>query len=224
MAKRGIMGKKPGDKFGQKSIDGDKAWARLRAQTNPLDSAKRNRHTAADMSDAPNEPKKTARKIAKSKIKPSSETAPETQTKIAPKAGLPKAPAKKSAEKTLAEKTSAKKTLPPLETIEQKARRRLSRGHMLIDGRLDLHGLTAAEAQAALRGFILHAVAQNHIWLLVITGKGTRGEGVLRRSLPDWLAAPELARHVVAFAPSAPAHGGGGAFYLRLRKARPLTE
>lgn len=208
------MGKKPGDKFGQKSIDGDRAWARLRAQTNPLDSAKRNRHTAVDMSDMLDAPKKTARKIAKSKIKPSSETSPETQPKIAPKLGLPKAPAKKSAEKTL----------PPLEVIEQKARRRLSRGHMPIDGRLDLHGLTAAEAQAALRGFILRAVAQNHIWLLVITGKGTRGEGVLRRSLPDWLAAPELARHVVAFAPSAPAHGGGGAFYLRLRKARASKE
>ena len=213
MAKRDS--KKPDNKSGKKSTkpsaDGDKAWARLRAQTNPLDSAKRNRHIAAtdmaDMKDITNAEQKSA--------KPPVQIETKTDAKIEPK----KSPAGKTSVKKPAEKT-----LPPLETIEQKARRRLARGHVPIDGRLDLHGLTAAEAQAALGGFIHRAVAQNHVWLLVITGKGTRGEGVLRRNLPDWLAAPDMARHVVACAPSAPAHGGGGAFYLRLRKARAAKQ
>ncbi|HEX6865609.1 MAG TPA: Smr/MutS family protein, partial [Caulobacteraceae bacterium] len=57
---------------------------------------------------------------------------------------------------------------------------------------------------------------------LVITGKGTRGEGVLRRMAPEWLAAPHL-RHIVAGVSEAQRqHGGEGALYVALkRKPRP---
>jgi DNA-nicking Smr family endonuclease len=47
-------------------------------------------------------------------------------------------------------------------------------------------------------------------------------EGRLRRELPHWLAEDLFRQHVVGFQPSHPRHGGGGAFYLRLRKRADL--
>jgi DNA-nicking Smr family endonuclease len=60
--------------------------------------------------------------------------------------------------------------------------------------------------------------------LLVITGKGTRSaeeeRGVLRRQVPLWLRSPQLRETVLGFETAGPAHGGEGAFYVRLRRAR----
>ena len=96
----------------------------------------------------------------------------------------------------------------------------LSRGTIALDGKIDLHGLTLAEAEAALAGFVKRAQSQHQIWLLVVTGKGTRGEGKLRRALPEWLDRGALAGRVVEYGPAAPNHGGDGAFYLRLRRRK----
>ena len=99
-----------------------------------------------------------------------------------------------------------------------RTRRRLSRGTLAIAARLDLHGLSLAEAELALSAFVKQARAQGHIWLLVITGKGIRGEGKLRRALPAWLARGTLAGLVVEYGTAAANHGGAGAYYLRLRR------
>jgi DNA-nicking Smr family endonuclease len=104
--------------------------------------------------------------------------------------------------------------------LQLRTRRRLSRGTIALDGKIDLHGLTLAEAEAALAGFVKRAQSQHQIWLLVVTGKGTRGEGKLRRALPEWLDRGALAGRVVEYGPAAPNHGGGGAFYLRLRRRK----
>ncbi len=108
----------------------------------------------------------------------------------------------------------------PQDDLQLRTRRRLSRGTIALDGQIDLHGLTLAEAEAALAGFVQRAQTQNQIWLLVVTGKGARGEGKLRRALPEWLDRGALAGRVVEYGPAAPNHGGGGAFYLRLRRAK----
>ena len=97
---------------------------------------------------------------------------------------------------------------------------KLRRGQLPLEGRLDLHGLTQAEAFKALHRFIQAAVAQEKRTVLVITGKGQRFEGVLRRMVPEWLEDPALARFIVAITPAHPKDGGTGAFYLRLRKAK----
>jgi DNA-nicking Smr family endonuclease len=104
--------------------------------------------------------------------------------------------------------------------LQLRTRRRLSRGTIALDGKIDLHGLTLAEAEAALAGFVKRAQSQHQIWLLVVTGKGARGEGKLRRALPEWLDRGALAGRVVEYGPAAPNHGGGGAFYLRLRRRK----
>ena len=108
----------------------------------------------------------------------------------------------------------------PQSALPPRTRRRLARGTLPIEARLDLHGLSLVEAERALAAFVAQARGQGHVWLLVITGKGVRGEGKLRRALPEWLDRGALAGQIVEYGPSAPNHGGDGAFYLRARRAR----
>jgi DNA-nicking Smr family endonuclease len=99
--------------------------------------------------------------------------------------------------------------------------KRVRRGRLEIDGRLDLHGLTQDEARAALSGFLERLSASGGRCGLVITGKGrSGGEGVLRRRLPEWLGEPGLARLVSGYAPAHARHGGDGAWYLFIRTRR----
>jgi DNA-nicking Smr family endonuclease len=73
--------------------------------------------------------------------------------------------------------------------------------------------------------FLHRAQARGHALVLVITGKGTAAphgaeRGVLRRAVPLWLALPELRALVIGFEEAAPAHGGAGALYVRIRRSR----
>ena len=108
---------------------------------------------------------------------------------------------------------------------------RLARGRANIDARIDLHGLTQAEAHAALLRFLHRAQAEGARFVLVITGKGTpatagtqhpaSGErGVLRRQVPLWLGLPEFRSCVLGFDGAHVGHGGDGALYVRLRRTR----
>lgn len=106
---------------------------------------------------------------------------------------------------------------------------KLRRGRLDPDARLDLHGLTSDRAHAVLTGFVLRAHDAGHRLVLVITGKGRPpGEdsltphrhGVLRHSLPHWLAAPPLASCILQILPAHRSHGGGGAYYVYLRRRR----
>lgn len=118
---------------------------------------------------------------------------------------------------------------PPGTVIEPGIRRKLGRGRIAIDGRIDLHGMRQAEAHAALIRFIRARSARGDRTVLVITGKGGRvpqrdedllvsfERGVLRAMLPLWLASPDLAPLVAGWDPAARSHGGEGAFYVRLR-------
>jgi DNA-nicking Smr family endonuclease len=78
------------------------------------------------------------------------------------------------------------------------------------------------EAHTALVHFLRRAQRHGGRFVLVITGKGTRaGErGVLRRQVPLWLGLPDLRDVVVGFEEAHAAHGGEGALYVRLRRAR----
>lgn len=117
---------------------------------------------------------------------------------------------------------------PPLAPLEPKLRRRLSRGADAVDARLDLHGLTQAAAHGRLIAFLRGAQGAGHGLVLVITGKGQGmtvlagegGRGVLRRLVPQWLAAPELRSVVVGFETAGRGHGGEGALYVRVRRIR----
>jgi DNA-nicking Smr family endonuclease len=111
--------------------------------------------------------------------------------------------------------------------LDRRLKQRLARGRVEIDARMDLHGLTQAQAHDALAAFLRNAAAQGAGVVLVITGKGgvadSSERGVLRRQVPHWLKSKALRGFVVSFAPAHIAHGGDGALYVRIRKAR-VTE
>jgi len=116
---------------------------------------------------------------------------------------------------------------PPLEALGRRMKQRVVRGRDAIDGRLDLHGMTQSEAHPALLRFLRNASAREAKLVLVITGKGFRAEqggdrerGVLRRQVPQWLRLPEFRAFVIGFEEAHSAHGGEGALYVRVRRAR----
>ena len=113
---------------------------------------------------------------------------------------------------------------PPLAPLGRKQRSRLSRGRSDIDARLDLHGMTQVRAHHALLGFLQRAHHDGLTFVLVITGKGKVGDeaerGVLRRQVPQWLSLPEFRSLVVGFEEAHIGHGGEGALYVRIRRAR----
>lgn len=118
-------------------------------------------------------------------------------------------------------------TAKPSLQMDQKAFGRMKRGKMTPEGRIDLHGMTLDRAHPALTRFILTAQASGKRLVLVITGKGKQGSddgpipvrrGVLKHQVPQWLSMPPIAQGVLQVTPAHISHGGGGAFYVYLRK------
>jgi DNA-nicking Smr family endonuclease len=113
--------------------------------------------------------------------------------------------------------------MPALSPIVRKDKHRLARGSTAVDARIDLHGMTQAQAYGALRRLLHRSQANGAKFVLVITGKGVTdalsGRGVLRRQVPMWLTLPEFRRYVLGFDVADTSHGGEGALYVRVRKA-----
>ncbi len=105
-----------------------------------------------------------------------------------------------------------------LDDIEPNRRHRIAREREPIGARLDLHGLTQDRARVALERFLTHAWTEGYRAVLVITGKGVQGDGILRRAAPEWLAAPHLAHIVAGVSESHRRHGGEGALYVALKR------
>lgn len=112
----------------------------------------------------------------------------------------------------------------PIAPLDRRTRQKLARGRETIDDRIDLHGMTQTEAHRALARFLRRAQADGCKFVLVVTGKGMRGEGegrgVLRRQVPQWLALPDFRELVIGFEAAHIGHGGEGALYVRVRRAR----
>jgi len=113
--------------------------------------------------------------------------------------------------------------------MDQKAYGRLRRGKLKPEARLDLHGMTLAQAHPELVGFILRSAGAGHRLVLVITGKGKHRDdggpiptkfGVLRHQVPQWLKMAPLGALVMQVSESHIRHGGQGAYYVYLRRSR----
>ena len=150
------------------------------------------------------EPEAEAAAAAAPKVRPARNAA-KTQPVVLPAPAKPAAP-------------------PPLAPRGRRMTQRAARGKAAIEGRRDLPGPTQSEAHGALLRFLRAAVAREARLVLVITGKGKResegGRGVLKRQVPQWLALPEFRALVVGFEDAHLTHGGEGALYVRLRRAR----
>lgn len=92
----------------------------------------------------------------------------------------------------------------------------MRRGKLEIDGSIDLHGHTQETGRTALLRFVQAAHARGDRTLIVITGAGRAGQGVLKQRLPTWLA--ELKPIIAGYAQAHRQHGGAGAFYVFLKR------
>lgn len=106
------------------------------------------------------------------------------------------------------------------ERIEPGRKRRIVRARDPIEARLDLHGMDQDRARAALHGFLRRAHDDGLRAVLVITGKGVEGDGVLKRRAPDWLAEPAVRPLIAGVSPADRRHGGEGAMYIALKRKR----
>jgi len=105
----------------------------------------------------------------------------------------------------------------------------MTRGRIMPEARLDLHGMTLDEAHPELVRFVLNAHAAGLRLVLVITGKGKDRDdggpiptrrGVLRHQLPHWLRLAPLAPVILQVTQAHLRHGGEGAWYVYLRRTR----
>lgn len=99
--------------------------------------------------------------------------------------------------------------------------RKLRRGLFPIDGRLDLHGQTAAGAQKSLEVFLKAQRARGERCVLVVHGKGEHspgGVGVLRGEIAAWLSQGAASVFVAAFVTARDEDGGEGATYILLTR------
>jgi DNA-nicking Smr family endonuclease len=111
--------------------------------------------------------------------------------------------------------------------MDRKRFGKMKKGRLAPEARIDLHGMTIAQAHPALNRFILDAAARGARLVLVITGKGKlRDEGgpiperlgVLRHQVPHWLSTAPLRAHVLQVTEAHVKHGGQGAYYVYLRR------
>jgi DNA-nicking Smr family endonuclease len=101
--------------------------------------------------------------------------------------------------------------------------RQLRRGDFAWQAHLDLHGLVAAEARAAVQRFLVDAVRTGHRCVLLVHGRGHNSKDhtpVLKTKLVAWLSRGALSRLVLAFTSARPHDGGPGAMYVLLRRDR----
>jgi DNA-nicking Smr family endonuclease len=180
-------------------------------------------HTAASLSPL---------KVAKGRVHAALEDEPDFAQLFAPKT-KPHGHSKKHHAPVDAPPVAARKKTPELNSFDPRNAKKLRRGKIEIEGRIDLHGMRQAEAHAALIRFIHGSASMGKRWVLVITGKGSPsrareddverpfGEpprGVLKRNVPMWLAEPDVRGLIVSFTEAAAEHGGSGALYVHLRR------
>lgn len=113
--------------------------------------------------------------------------------------------------------------------MDKKTFGRMRKGRLSPEARIDLHGMTIAQAQPVLTEFIMKAASEQKRLVLVITGKGKHRDdggpipvrhGVLRHQVPHWLQTPPLRSLVLQLTEAHLKHGGQGAYYVYLRRNR----
>ena len=113
-------------------------------------------------------------------------------------------------------------------TLDGSWDKRLRLGQAAPDFTIDLHGETLSSAHARLNRSLAAAIRSEARVILLITGRPAKdnprlpptSRGVIRATVGDWLAASPYASHIAAVRGAHPRHGGAGALYLILRRAR----
>ena len=104
--------------------------------------------------------------------------------------------------------------------LDRRTAQRVVKGNFAIEGRIDLHGMTCDQAQMRLMHYVEQAYKYGKRAILVITGKGSDGRGVLKAEVPRWLNLPPLRQKILGFSHALPKDGGEGALYVLLKRHR----
>ena len=171
------------------------------------------------------EEKKLWRHVTRHDEPLSSQAKPEAAAWPKPEKPEAKKEASFTLDRLVASKAPVRKMPAPISlsnyaNIDKNTAMRFRKGNYPFDATLDLHGMTAEKAHAALKRFIAAHHAKQSRCLLIITGKGKAGEGVPKRALPGWLAGDDLASMILAVDTAKAKHGGSGAYYVLLRRKR----
>jgi len=138
--------------------------------------------------------------------------------KAAPRPGIKRAPPQPPGEARPAPPRLSPRSRAAPEDLEPRRKQRLSRERDPIEARIDLHGFGRFEAEDQLRAFLTACQARGMRAVLVITGQGRMGGGVIRSAFAEWMQSPALRGVVSGFALAHQRHGGNGAFYVTLKR------
>jgi DNA-nicking Smr family endonuclease len=136
--------------------------------------------------------------------------------------------------------TKPGKIAPSSRQIDGQTAKKLAKGAIKPQDRLDLHGYRLEAARAAVRNFLGRAIDRGLRSVMIVTGKGGAKRdqeattpwghddgralpGGIRRALPGWLAEKPFDYWVLRAAPAAERDGGAGAVYVYLRRDRENT-
>ncbi|MBX9614442.1 MAG: Smr/MutS family protein [Caulobacteraceae bacterium] len=190
------------------------------ARRPPPDLTTEDRRIWARVSGSVTPPKmRKAARVTPGAILPDEPLKPET-IKAAPRLpipGKPKISTKIRAAAPAAPKAAHAPARSAPEELEPRRQRRLSRERDPIEASIDLHGFGRFEAEDQLRAFLTQSQARGLRAVLVVTGQGRRGGGVIRASIHEWLQGHALRGVVSGFAMAHRRHGGDGAIYVTLR-------
>ena len=197
-----------GGKKRQLTPDERRLWEAVKTTTTPLATERRKSQTS-EMA------------LSRPKKKP---IAVDLSPLSAPRANL----SKPNSQTNLAPELTKKLSKAPVQ-MDDKAFRKMNRGKLKPEARIDLHGMTLDQAHPVLDGFIRRAHDEGKRLVLVITGKGKSRDdggpiptrlGVLRHQVPQWLQQGGIAPLVLQIAPASQNYGGGGAYFVYLRRRR----
>ncbi len=186
-------------------------WQQVTGDVNPLpDSHDRADHPAIDPAASPSDP---------ASDNPSAESSDAAPPPPVPPSALSPPP-------PLRPETASSSSPGPALThgsapgLDRRTQINLRRGKVGIEARIDLHGMTQEQAHRALSDFLADSQAAGRRAVLVITGKGAGGTGILRDAVPKWLNEGANRKRVRAFSHAQPKDGGEGALYVLLKKLK----
>ena len=108
--------------------------------------------------------------------------------------------------------------LGEMSVLSKKNIRDFNKGNVFIENKLDLHGFNQVDAKNLLEDFINQSIENGKRLILIITGKGKEGEGVIKNNIISWLNTKDLRNKILAANYASKKHGGSGAIYILLRK------
>lgn len=119
-------------------------------------------------------------------------------------------------------------TLGNTDNIDKNTASKFVKGNYKIEARLDLHGYTEKGAFSAVLDFIKNGYIQKKRCVLIITGKALKDNnkpwyeatGIINQALMGWLNNPEIRPFILSVSQAKQSDGGGGAFYVLLKRQR----